>query len=637
LALLHLHDIHLAFGGPTLLDGISLQLEPGERIALLGRNGCGKSSLLRLLAGEHIPDSGRIEGLDKLNVALLPQDIPERMAGSVYHVVAEGLGELGELVERYHRISGQVATGDPAAMDSLERVQHELESRGGWALHNRVEAALSRLGLPADARFDELSGGLRRQVLLARALVREPDLLLLDEPTNHLDLEAIKRLEEVIATTDAAVVFVTHDRAFLRRVATRIVEIDRGQAHSYPGDWDNYLRRRDERLNAEAQAQARQDKLLAQEEAWIRQGIKARRTRNQGRVRALQALREQHAARRTTQGTSRLDIQSAEQSGKLVAEAEHVGFTLPDGRPLIRDFSSTVLRGDRIGLVGPNGVGKTTLLRLLLGRIQPTEGHIRTGTRLEVAWFDQLRETLDDDRSVADNIAEGREFIEVGGKRTHVLGYLQDFLFTPDRARSPVRSLSGGERARLLLARLFTRPANLLVLDEPTNDLDMETLELLEDRLADFDGTVLLVSHDREFMDQVVTSTWVFEGEGRITEHAGGYSDWLRYRAQRDAEQARQARAATAAVRPDGGRPAASSRRPAKLGYKAQRELASLPETIERLEARQAEVQQRLADPAIYWDSPDDIPRLQAELDELETELMTAFERWEELEAQRQV
>ncbi|RMG33216.1 MAG: ATP-binding cassette domain-containing protein [Gammaproteobacteria bacterium] len=628
MALLNLRDIHLSYGHPPLLDGVSLAVEEGERVCLIGRNGEGKSTLLKIIGGEISPDEGERLLRRGARVARLEQEVPAGLDGSVFDVVADGLGELAALVKVFHAAS--VALEKDAGSRALERLanaQQALEQAGGWQLEQQVEEVISRMGLDGQADFETLSGGMKRRVLLARALAGRPDLLLLDEPTNHLDIESIAWLESFLAKWRGALIFVTHDRSFLRSLASRIVELERGRLRDFPGDYDNYLRRREELENAEAQEQARLDKRLAQEEAWIRQGIKARRTRNEGRVRRLQAMREAARARRQPQGQARLALDSGERSGRLVCEAEHISYAW-EGRPIVQDFSTTILRGDRIGIIGPNGCGKSTLLNLLLGRLKPDAGRVRLGSRLQIAYFDQLREQLDPQRTVEENVAQGSDKVVVEGREKHVISYLADFLFTPDRARQPVHALSGGERNRLLLARLFTRPANLLVMDEPTNDLDLETLELLEERLLDFDGTLLLVSHDRAFLDNVVTSTLVFEGEGRIAEYVGGYTDWLRQRPQPSPPKA--------APRPrDKGRqrPASASASPRKLGYKEQRELAALPGRIEALEAEITEIQTLLADPTVYEQrGPDGLAALGDRLRQLESELEQAYARWEELE-----
>ncbi|RRQ21504.1 ATP-binding cassette domain-containing protein [Thiohalobacter thiocyanaticus] len=629
--LLSFRDVTLQYGDPPLLDGVSFQIEPGERLCLIGRNGTGKSTLLRLVAGELAPDDGLIQRADGLRIAQLAQEVPRGAAGSVYHVVAEGLGEVGRLVEQYHTLTHAIAAGDLSRMDELEQCQHALEGAGGWEINQRVDTVLSKLELDAEAQIEQLSGGLKRRVLLARALVSQPDLLLLDEPTNHLDIDAITWLEEFLLGWQGALLFITHDRAFLRRLATRIIELDRGHLTDFPGDYDTYLRRKAELLAEEERHNALFDRKLAQEEAWIRQGIKARRTRNEGRVRALQQLRRERAERRERTGPARISVQSGERSGKLVVEAEDAGFDY-DGEPVIRGLTTTILRGDKVGIIGPNGAGKTTLLRLLLGELEPTAGRIRRGTNLEVAYFDQYRAALEEDKTVLDNVGQGRDRLTINGQDRHVISYLQDFLFAPARARQPVSALSGGERNRLLLAKLFTRPANVLVLDEPTNDLDTDTLELLEELLIEYTGTVLLVSHDRAFLDNIVTSSLVFEGGGRVNEYVGGYADWLR---QREQAQNRSPASAPAAARAAAGAAATAPRpaRTAKLSYKDQRELEQLPQRIEQLENEQARLSEALGRPELYQQDKAGIGRARAQLKAVESELEQAYARWEELEA----
>ena len=626
MSLITLNAVDYGVGGPLLLERVDLTIEPGERIALIGRNGAGKSTLLRLLAGELVPDDGRIhfdggrrEGGRR--VARLEQEVPVDAAGSVFDVVADGLGELGALLADYHHL----IHAEHIDTQALAHVQGRIEAVHGWSLDQKVEDTLARLSLDGDADFAALSGGMKRRVLLARALVSAPDLLLLDEPTNHLDIEAIDWLEGFLKGWSGALVFVTHDRRFLRALATRIVEIDRGRVTSWPGDWSNYERRREERLNAEAQENTRFDKLLAQEETWIRQGIKARRTRDEGRVRRLQAMRSERAARREASGNVRLQTAQAGASGRKVIEAQAVTFGF-EGRPIVRDFSTVVQRGDRIGLIGPNGSGKTTLLKLLLGQLQPQAGEVKIGTQLQVAYFDQYRAALREDWNALDNVAEGREFIDIGGGSKHVLGYLQDFLFTPERARAPITRLSGGERNRLLLARLFAQPSNLLVMDEPTNDLDVETLELLEEMLADYPGTLLLVSHDRDFLDNVVTSTIVMEGDGRVGEYVGGYTDWLRQRAIAASAPANSLKSAAAAPAPI----AAPAKR--KLGYKETRELEALPARIEALETRMAELTAQMNDPGFYQRDGGAIVAHGDTLAATQAELDAAYARWSQLE-----
>ena len=630
MSLITLQNISLSFGSPPLLDNLDLSIDQGERICLIGRNGEGKSTLMKLIAGELAADEGQVRKRGGVRIARLTQEVPRGYAGTVFELVADGLGELAGLVKRYHHLCVELAEGSgEAAMQRLSSVQQEMEAAGGWQLEQQAGQVISRMQLDPDAAFESLSGGMKRRVMLARALVGDPDLLLLDEPTNHLDIESIAWLEEFLLGWKGSLLFVTHDRAFLRRLATRILELDRGHLSDWPGDYDNYLRRKAEMENAEAQENARFDKKLAQEEVWIRQGIKARRTRNEGRVRQLQAMRERARQRRRKQGSARLELNNAERSGKLVCEAEEISYSW-EGKPIVRDFSTTILRGDRIGIIGPNGCGKSTLLNLLLGKLQPETGTIRLGTKVEVAYFDQLRAQLDEEATVIDNVGGGRDSVTVNGRQKHIIGYLQDFLFPPARARQPVKSLSGGERNRLLLAKLFTRSANLLVLDEPTNDLDVETLELLEELLLDFDGTLLLVSHDRAFLDNVVTSTLVFEGEGRVNAYVGGYSDWL---AQREKQQ--QAEAEKPVQREKTARTKRRSS-PARLSYKEERELDSLPETIEALEAEKEEVEQSLADPGLYRSDPETVKVLTCRVREIGDALENCYQRWDELEAKRQ-
>ncbi len=626
MTLITLRNIQLGFGGPPLLEQVNLSIESGERICLLGRNGAGKSTLMKLLTGGLQPDDGEIEVRQGTRISRLTQRVPEGVEGTVFDVVSEGAGELGDLVRRYHQVSNRLAgSGDRKTLEQLARVQHELEAVDGWQVEQRVETIISRLSLDPDVSFAGLSGGLKRRVLLARALVLEPDLLLLDEPTNHLDIESIDWLEEFLLAYGGTLLFVTHDRTFLRRLATRIVELDRGRLSDWPGDYDNFLRRKEEMLNAEAKELERFDKKLDKEETWIRQGIKARRTRNEGRVRALKKMREERQQRRHTVGTARMALQEAERSGKLVVEVEGVSYAW-EGKPVIRDFSTTILRGDRVGIIGPNGCGKTTLLNVLLGELKPDKGSVRLGSRLEIAYFDQLRGSLDDNRSVRDNVAGGSDKVDINGKQKHVISYLQDFLFTPDRAGQPVSSLSGGERNRLLLARLFTRPFNILVMDEPTNDLDMETLELLEELLLEYQGTLLLVSHDRAFLNNVVTSTLVFEGEGRVAEYVGGYDDWLRQRKMPETAKS----SAGVSGKTERQRPKS---KPKKLGYREQRELETLPGLIESLEEKLTEIQTRMADPAFYQQDGEGIAEQKRHLSEVQKDLESAYERWEELEA----
>ncbi|HYQ37770.1 MAG TPA: ATP-binding cassette domain-containing protein [Pseudomonas sp.] len=636
MTLLKFTDVSLAYGATPLLDGVSWQIAKGERVCIIGRNGTGKSSLLKLVKGEQRPDDGEIWRAPSLRIGELPQELPAADERSVYDVVAEGLAEVGKLIAQYHHLSQHIQGDDD--LTELSRVQQALEARDGWRLQQLVENTLSRLQLPADKTLAELSGGWRRRVLLAQALVAEPDLLLLDEPTNHLDIGAIAWLEEALMGFNGAVLFITHDRAFLQSLATRILELDRGHLIDWNGDYASFLVHKEQQLAAEEAANALFDKRLAQEEVWIRQGIKARRTRNEGRVRALKEMRAERAERRERQGKASIQLEAADKSGKQVIVAEHVGFAHPGGEPLIRDFSMVLQRGDRIGLLGANGTGKTTLLKLLLGELQPTSGSIHIGTKLEVAYFDQLRHQLDPEKTVIDNIAEGRDFISIDGQNRHVLSYLGDFLFSPQRARSPVKALSGGERARLLLAKLFSKPANLLVLDEPTNDLDVETLELLEEVLLGFPGTVLMVSHDRAFLDNVVTSTLVFEGEGVVREYVGGYQDWLRQGGSprllgvgKEVPAARSAREDKPAVveKPSAAAVAVARK---KLSYKEQRELDALPGQIEALESEQAALQEEVANPDFYLQPQEATHAALARLEFIEHELDRLVERWAELE-----
>ncbi|MCP1624534.1 ATP-binding cassette domain-containing protein [Pseudomonas nitroreducens] len=637
MTLLKLTDVSLAFGTTPLLDKVSWQIARGERVCIIGRNGTGKSSMLKLVKGEQKPDDGDIWRAPSLKIGELPQELPRADDRTVYDVVAEGLAEVGELLARYHHLSMHIESEED--LNKLAHVQQDLEARDGWRLGQLVDTTLSRLQLPADKTLAELSGGWRRRVLLAQALVAEPDLLLLDEPTNHLDIGAIAWLENALADFPGAVLFITHDRSFLQAVATRILELDRGHLIDWNGDYASFLVHKEQELAAEEAANALFDKRLAQEEVWIRQGIKARRTRNEGRVRALKAMRNERAERRERQGKASFQMETAEKSGKQVIVVEKAGFAHPGGPALIRDFSLVLQRGDRIGLLGANGTGKTTLLKLLLGDLQPTSGSVKEGTRLEVAYFDQLRHQLEPEKTVIDNISEGREFITINGQNRHVLSYLGDFLFSPQRARTPVKALSGGERARLLLAKLFSKPANLLVLDEPTNDLDVETLELLEEVLLTFDGTVLMVSHDRAFLDNVVTSTLVFEGEGRVREFVGGYQDWLRQGGSPKLlgvgeEKGDKPAAAPVAEAPVAA-PAAAVEAAApkkKLSYKLQRELEAIPGQIEALETEMAALQAETAAPTFYQRPPTEAQAVLDRLGSLQGELDQLIERWAELE-----
>jgi ATP-binding cassette subfamily F protein uup len=625
--LVSLEHVSIAYGHLPLLDDASLQIEPRERVCVIGRNGTGKSTLLQIISGDQLPDAGNVWRQPGLRIARLVQDVPLSADRPVFDVVAEGLGDLGDLAAAYHHAAVEVAaSGTDVSLEKLGRLQHALEQQDGWRLEQRVELVLERLDLPADAIVDTLSGGWRRRTLLARALVAQPDVLLLDEPTNHLDIEAMTWLETFLADYPGTVVFVTHDRVFLQRVATRIVELDRGRLTSWPGDYATFLRKKEEWLANEAVQTQKFDKRLAEEEAWLRQGVKARRTRNEGRVRALIAMRKERAARRAGAGTVRLPLEMTDRSGELVFEAERVTKSF-GASPIVRDLSLRVMRGDRVGLIGPNGSGKTTLLRLIMGELEPDAGEVRQGSNVQIAYYDQQREQLDPDRTVFDTVGDGRDTVTVNGRTQHVHGYLRNFLFGPERAASPVRALSGGERNRLLLARLFTRPANVLVLDEPTNDLDIETLELLEALLVEWPGTLLLVSHDRAFIDHVVTSTLVFEGAGRVQEYVGGYADWLRQRPAAEPEPA------PGTVQPRSGSvsPAVAGTR--KLSYREQQELQQLPERIEELEGEQQRLTTAVGSADFYKESGETIRQTLARLEALQGEVLDAYARWNELDS----
>ncbi|MBN8771166.1 MAG: ATP-binding cassette domain-containing protein [Thiobacillus sp.] len=642
--LLTLDRLELAYGHWPLLDGTSLVVEAGERIGLIGRNGTGKSSLLKIIAGESLADAGEVWRVPGLKLAYVPQE-PQFQAGhSVFEAVAEGVGAAQTLLAEYHAVAHAMAEGDETVYADFERLSHALEVADAWRLNSRVEETLQRLGLNADAAVETLSGGLKKRVALARALVTDPELLLLDEPTNHLDFSAIEWLETLLNDYRGALLFITHDRRFLDNVANRIVELDRGQLREYQGNFSAYQLKKAEQLEVEAVHNRKFDKFWKQEEAWIRKGVEARRTRNEGRVRRLEALRRTREARIAHAGQVGFQIDAGDRSGKVVAELDHVSYgydsrVLPTGdtvpgasraKDIIRDFSATILRGDKLGLLGPNGVGKTTLIRLILGELKPQSGWIKQGTKLEVAYFDQFRNQLNDEATLIDTISPGSDYVEIGGQKKHVISYLEDFLFPAERARAKVSALSGGERNRLLLARLFARPANLLVLDEPTNDLDIDTLELLEQLLQDYGGTVIIVSHDRAFLDNVVTQSIAFEGEGRLTEIVGGYADWRAWQQrQRATAEAPRGAAPKAAVQTAPAKPASKS----KLTFKETRELEALPAQIEALEIEQAQIAERLADPLLYQSSPQDAVALQARSEAIEAELLEALTRWEMLEA----
>jgi ABC transport system ATP-binding/permease protein len=630
MSLIRFDEVSLDFGDQKILDAASFAIETGERVCLIGRNGAGKSTTMKLISGEIEPDRGEIVRRDNLVVSQLAQALPEAGDMTVSAMVRSGLGNVQDLLDDYKRRSASEL--DDAGLQALEILHRQIDALGGWHIEQRVESTISELNLPAHKRMNELSGGWRRRVALARALVCKPDLLLLDEPTNHLDIVTIEWLEHVVLGFQGAVLFITHDRAFLQKLATRIVEIDRTKLSSWPGDFANYQRRKEKALENEAAENARFDKKLEQEEIWIRQGIKARRTRNEGRARALQAMRAERAKRLGHDGNARMHIEEAEGSGRKVIRARNVSYRY-DEQVLVQDFSIKIMRGDRIGILGNNGVGKTTLLRLLLGKLQPQTGTIKHGTNLVIGYFDQLRESLEEEKSVAENVGEGRTYINMGGKDRHIIGYLKGFLFSPKRAQTPVKALSGGERNRVILAKLFTRPANLLVLDEPTNDLDMETLEVLEEKLTQFSGTLLVVSHDRQFLDNVVTSTIVFEENGVVQEYVGGYSDWLRQGRELAEMENPQA---TAAARREDRRAAAPAAAAEKLKYHEQRELDALPEKISALEQRLAALQQQMSAADFYAGPQDTVQKVLDELASSQALLEQLVERWSQLEEKRE-
>jgi ATP-binding cassette subfamily F protein uup len=616
-----------------LFEGASLRIEAGERVCLIGRNGAGKSSLLKVVSGEQPPDGGTIWRAPGLRTSRLDQEVPGAADRTVFDEVASGLGELADLVTAYHHAA--LSADTPSGLERLGSLQHQLEERDGWRLEQKVETVIARLSLPADRPMRELSGGWRRRTLLGKALVSAPDLLLLDEPTNHLDIEAIRWLEDFLREFAGALLFVTHDRAFLSALATRIVDLDRGTLTSWPGSYANYLDKKAAADDAEARALERLDRKLAREEVWLRQGVKARRTRNEGRVRALMALRAERAAHRATSGDVRMTVDAAEASGRTVFEAEHVSKSFA-GVPVVRDYSQRIVRGDRIGLIGPNGSGKTTLLRMLVGELLPDSGTVTRGANVQVAYFDQQREQLDPERSVADSVHDGNDRLVINGEPRHVMGYLADFLFPRERAVSPVKSLSGGERNRLMLARLFARPANVLVLDEPTNDLDIETLELLEELITDFAGTVLLVSHDRVFLDNIVTSTLAFEGGGRVTDYVGGWQDYLRQSSAARALQSESAATVAAKKPAEPGQakkaaPDAAGVRK-RLSFKEQREFDALPAKIAALEAEQRTLTQATEGAEFYKESADRIREVLSRLEQIGPEIESALERWLALE-----
>jgi len=631
MAVISLSQAQLAFGHHALLDHAEFSLETGERVGLIGRNGTGKSSLLKIISGRQKLDDGLLVMQQGVQIAYVEQEPQFEPEMSVFDAVASGLGELPALVKEYDALTGQFGQGDDdALMERMHDIQVKLDAADAWSINNKVEQTLERLNLGADALMKTLSGGMQKRVALARALVAGPDVLLLDEPTNHLDFTSIQWLEGLLRDFKGSVLFITHDRSFLDNVATRIVELDRGRLMSYPGNFTTYQTRKAEQLAIEEIENAKFDKFLAQEEVWIRKGVQARRTRDEGRVRRLERLREQRAVRRDQQGQVRLEVTSGERSGKIVAELENVGRHFGD-KVIVRDFTTTILRGDKVGLIGANGAGKTTLLKLILGEDQPDSGTVKQGTKLQVAYFDQMRTQLNEEASLADTISPGSEWVEVNGQKKHVMSYLGDFLFAPERARSPVKTLSGGERNRLLLARLFAKPANVLVLDEPTNDLDIDTLELLEELLEEYQGTVFLVSHDRMFLDNVVTQVIVAEGGGVWRDYIGGYTDWERVRATAAAAVRKpEAKGDGKAAKATPAAPAAPKK---KLSFKEQRELDELPQTIASLEAEQASLNVMLTDPDLYKKGPGEAKLLQERMTKIEDSLMKALERWEEIES----
>lgn len=625
MALIWINKITVSFGGPQLIDGASLQIEAGERIGLLGRNGSGKSTLMKLLHGDIVPDSGEIVRDKNVRVSIMPQDI-EDIPGNIYDVVASGGQAHLDLLRAYHDLALQLAnSNDQTLMGKIEKVQHQLEAAGAWQFHQKVEAVIARVGLDENLEFRVLSAGLKRLVLLARALAADPDILLLDEPTNHLDIASILWLEDFLQSFDKTLMFVTHDRTFLQKIATRIVEIDRGKIFSFSCNYAQYLERRQEMAEAEEKQWQTFDKKLAREEIWVRQGIKARRTRNEGRVRALVQMREERSRRRESEGNVRLVISEAQRTGKLVVDAAKINFAYDD-KKIIDTFSTTILRGDRVGIIGPNGSGKTTLLKVLLGELPISSGKIKLGTGIAIAYFDQLRAQFDESKSLKDNVAGGNETIFINGAPQHVVGYLQNFLFQPAQILAPISSLSGGERNRLLLARLFAAPSNVLVLDEPTNDLDAETLELLEDRLLAYSGTILLVSHDRTFLNNVVTSTIVLEGDGRLQEYVGGYDDWIR---QRDANTGQS----KAVPKDKIVKPEKRPREKSKLSFKETREIEELPQQIHVLEGQKTELISVLNSREFYKNNnPAQVQVVNQQLEDLEKKLAVAYRRWDELE-----
>ena len=621
MAHLFLRDMHLNYGTQTLFNKLTFQIEPNERVCIVGRNGEGKSTLLKVIEGEIEADDGTRIVQDGIKIAKLQQEVPNDMNGTVFHIIALGLGNAGALIDKYHALSHQLTENyQESVLEEMTIVQHEIEKQDGWTVNQKVETVISKLKLPADAEFSSLSGGMKRRVLLAKALVQEPDILLLDEPTNHLDIPSIQWLEDFLKNLNCSLVFITHDRAFLQALATRIVELDRGNLYSWDCDYATYLIRKSEQLESEAKSNMEFDKKLAQEEVWIRQGIKARRTRNEGRVRELEKLRNERQARRSQQGKANLQSNVAEKSGKQVIEIDNINFEFAD-KIIVKDFSSMVIRGDKIGIIGANGCGKSTLLKLILGDLQPQSGTVKLGTNLKIAYFDQHRIQLDENAKVAESVVEESDYIEINGQRKHVMGYLQDFLFSPERARQPVKSLSGGERNRLLLAKVFAKPSNLLVLDEPTNDLDIETLELLEELILNYQGTILIVSHDRQFLNAVATSSIVFDAQGEVNEYVGGYDDWLRQRPNLAPTKTDKKITSTKKTEPT----------KKKLSYKEQQQYDAIPLQIDELEKNIEQLGKISAQADFY--QQDDFQKTLDKISHKEKELETLFAAWEELES----
>jgi len=626
--LLTLKDVSLAYGNLALLEKVNFNISSGERICLVGRNGTGKSTLFRVISDMVQPDEGDVWRQDTLKISYLEQEVPADTSQTIYEVVSAGLGYIGQILLEYHNLAHAIDHTTDTSIKKLAELQQKIEVLDGWNLNQKIETVLSRLSLPEDKPIADCSGGIRRRTMLAQALVSEPDLLLLDEPTNHMDIKAINWLEEFLLAYQGALIFITHDRTFLKHLATRIVELDRGNFVSFKGDFDHYLKKKDELLREEVRENAKFDKKLAEEEVWIRQGIKARRTRNEGRVRALEKLRKERSQRQEIKGTVNLSIDDSDISGKRVADLAHINFSY-DEETLIHDFSTTILRGDRVGIIGPNGSGKSTLLKLILGELEPDSGRVTMGTRLDCVYFDQQRQQLDLEKTVRENISDGKDMISVKGRSRHVISYLKDFLFPPEQIDSPVKTLSGGERNRLLLANLFTKPANMMVLDEPTNDLDVDTLELLEELLAEYEGTLLLVSHDRTFLDNVVTSTLVFEEDGKVGEYVGGYDDWIRQRkpSKTASLSDKTSSKKTKIIKQKGNNNSVKK----KLGFNEKRELDSLPDKIEALENQQEELEQRIGHSGFYQQDKEAISQTMASMKQLQEDLQKSYERWEYL------